>query len=187
MDLNKIDAALVLLQAIDSSAIIAGGFPRDMVYGVTPKDIDFFVSHDTTLEMIQNEFPEAKRESYAEWLAYSGNDVADVINLGVIGGIPAQVIRLTRGSDPLSRMKEHDFGFCQIASFNVMRPSKLTSAFVNDYVNNTVTLIHCEDKTQFDRSMHRWERLQKKYPSKRLVIPAEFQQFVTQPQDIFDL
>ena len=177
--LQAAQATLLALQTIDPSAIIAGGFLRDHYYGKPVKDIDYFVSSVATLKQIKQVFPFARQEHYAEFLRYQAAEVVDVIDLGTIEGVPAQVIVLAPGLIPEERARLHDFGFCQVWSRGL--PTVFYSGtFVRDNFSDTVTLDHCESYSEFCRSMGRWRRLKQKYPEKTLVIPERFQDFSTQ-------
>lgn len=171
----KVSEALAALCRIAPGSILAGGYLRDMTFGKPVKDVDFFVSYGTTCETLSTVFPDARREIYAEFLYYSSSEVIDVISIGTVGGYPAQVIVLKPYLDPMDRVAHMDFGFCQIACG--IQGGDLTAAFHKDKRNNTATLVYCESKQEFDRSMKRWDRLKLKYPERTLVIPEEYQQW----------
>lgn len=175
----NLTTALMALQVIAPGTVVAGGYLRDLFFGKPVKDIDFFLPHEgATLENLRTVFPEAKLESYSEWLAYRNEEVDAIYDLGLIDGLPAQGIVLREGMDPWARTERFDFGFCQIRTF-YDGFAQATDAFYKDAAASTATLVHCESQSEFDRSMKRWKRLSKKYPELTLVIPEEFRQWAT--------
>lgn len=177
MNIIAINTILQRIRRIDGHAIIAGGFLRDRHYGVTPKDIDIFVSNHVALADLQKLFPSARMEIYSAFLEYTSGEIDAVFDLGDLHvGFPVQVIRVTEGT-PADRVMRHDFGFCQIYSADLTGLSTKSFTFFSDSASDTVTLTYCEDQQQFDRSMKRWDRLKLKYPQKHLVIPQEFQKY----------
>lgn len=175
----NLTTTLMALQVIAPGTVVAGGYLRDQFFGKAPKDIDFFLPYSGgTIERLRTVFPEAKLESYSEWLTYRNEEVDAIYDLGKVDGLPAQGIVLREGMNPYERVQRFDFGFCQISTDDsgggLIWPTK---AFYKDAANGTATLIHCESRAEFDRSMKRWQRLSKKYPELTLVIPEEFQKW----------
>ncbi|QSI31466.1 hypothetical protein GNX71_18530 [Variovorax sp. RKNM96] len=168
--------ALAALCHIAPGSVLAGGYLRDRMNDKPVKDLDFFAPYGLTCEALRAAFPGACPETYAAFLAYSSSEVRDVFDIGMVDGHPAQVIVLEEGMDPLDRVSRMDFGFCQVATG--VGVYLTTTAFEVDQLNQTATLVHCEDEREFTRSMKRWDRLKLKYPERTLVIPAEFQQWV---------
>jgi len=168
-------ASLASLQAIEPAAIVAGGFLRDRLMGVAPKDIDLFCRELTgeQQDAVARAFPGARVEPFSKFLSYQSPDVARVWDLGEAGGYPLQLIEV-RG-DPAVRAAHHDFGLCQV--WHDGQELVCTDAFELDAQRRTFTLCHCESKREFDRSMKRFERLSNKYLGFALVIPYEFKEW----------
>lgn len=160
-------------------AVISGGYLRDRLNGVQPKDIDVFVpgmSLDQFVSM-KKAFPDSHKETFSGAMDYvSGGEVASCHVLGDVSGIPIQMIELYGQESYKDRYKINDFGQCQCMDDGVHFEG--TGLFVDDRVNHTFTLDVCEDKRQFDRSMRRWERLKERYPDHTLVIPNRFRGFM---------
>lgn len=173
-----VSLALECLQQLAPDAGISGGYLRDMVYGKQPKDIDVFCSKLTpeSLLCLLVLFPDAKQEAYSAWLDYATGEVDSVWDLGLVDGLPFQLIVLKEGLVPADRYRFNDFGICQLWHDGTQLTT--TSAFQMDAVGYTFTLCHCESEHELNRSMRRWDRLKKKYPDHELVIPERFQQWV---------
>lgn len=162
---------------IAPSAIVAGGYLRDRLNFVSPKDVDIFVEPLGLQQQfdLAKRFP-LKKDTATQFLEYTGGEFSEVCgvwSLGIADGYSVQLIEVDKA--PEQRAREHDFGICQV--YHDGTDLHVTDAFLKDHSERTFTLSHCESKAQFDRSMARYERLSMKYPSYPLVIPQEFQQW----------
>lgn len=167
-------------------AVVAGGYLRDMLHGIPPKDMDVFVMSDdgdgptaALLQAIQ------VITGPINWLCVGGEywgadsclrvGEAQVDHDGNLHPVPINVIVLQKGILPADDARLNDFGMCQI--WYDGERLQWTDAFLRDSVFWTFTLKVCEDVNQFARSMRRWERLRQKFPYHTLVIPPEFKEF----------
>ena len=164
--------ALTDVQKHYPDALIAGGFLRDTATGRTPKDIDIFIPH----QELPRGFPLASELSVEGGAQYaSGTEVECLWDLTGYE-LPVQIIMLRPGMDPVERSQNHDFGICQIW-WNGVGQAEYSEAFIHDIRHKTFTLTHCEDESEYKRSIRRWDRLSQKYPEFSLVIPDKFQRF----------
>lgn len=172
--------ALLKLHSIAPDAILAGGYLRDRLEKVEVKDADFFctdLGFGLEVDRLKELFPEARLENYSNWLEYTSPDVTAVWHLGTADGVPLQLIELTPGRAPEERVKEHDFGICQVWCDGAA--IRYTTEFFKDFTTNAFTLTQCESRREFERSMKRFARLSQKYPNHELVIPEEFAKWQT--------
>lgn len=142
-----------------TSAVIAGGAVRDSLFGKPVKDIDIFVSKEQA-HFITEVFS-VEKNLYCGYINIP--DVDGVFDIPVTHTeLPVQIITMDEGMSPADRLHTFDFGFCQVAydGKNIIT----TENFLNDYKNNTITLVYCENQHEYDRSMRRFERLKEKYP-----------------------
>lgn len=176
-------AAIVraLRQAGFDQAICAGGAVRDAINGKPVKDIDIFIAH--VGEGLKVRLEAALHMEFKYLCASYGtmgevNTVWDAVGLEV----PVQVIELLPGYVPLDRVATMDFGICQCWNdgYNIDK----TPAFSLDFMLDTFTLVQCENKREFERSMRRWKRLSQKYPEFTLVVLDEFKQYQWPDEDI---
>lgn len=163
------------------SAIVAGGAIRDYILGKPIKDIDVFVSYEDTDQFM---FPSLvmanalNRDVLKEdWSTYMNiPDVLAVYSMTPYMELPVQIIVMKPGLSPVDRIDQLDFGICQVWYNGVTK--KCTPAFSEDAVNKTITLVHCENLHEFERSMTRYVRLSQKYSEFELLIPEQFQQYL---------
>lgn len=148
-------------------AILAGGLLRDLYFGKEPKDADIFVPKlDPNNPAVQYLTP------FCAGGYMSAYEVGMVWSTPwTIQGLPVQIIEMAEGLDPAARVALHDFDFCQAWTdgFSLNGINKLRQV----EATGIVTLVHCEDLKQFDRSMRRWDRLSARYPELTLRIPDE--------------
>lgn len=169
-ELTQVLASLNLMKP----AVLAGGYLRDTLMGRPVKDVDFFIEGPLEVLDLQVRFPAAKLEPFSEWLAYRGREVRSVWNLGTTqDGLPMQLIELLPGLSVTERAEAHDFGLCQIWTNDGVH-IHTTEAFSLDATNKTFTLKTCEDASELERSLRRYQRLRQKYPEFTLVVPEEF-------------
>lgn len=150
------------------SAIVAGGCVRDEIFGKPVKDIDVFVSYADAYKYL---FPEShfadcleRDVSLEYWSLYT--DIPDVDSVCSVvplaGELPVQIIIMKPRLSPIERLGLLDFGFCQVAWDG--KEVVYTPEFQWDHYFDEITLVHCENQHEFDRSMVRYERLKQKYP-----------------------
>ena len=171
-----LDKIIAQVTAITNSraVVVAGGCLRDSVNGVPIKDIDVFVRSDvdahTFLTLLSLEYPGAKIQFN---LSYSSSEIHMVYDLGVdVDGSPVQLIQLKNGDTIEEITNRIDIGLCQIS----YGPNGLyyTGAFLQDFLNNTFTVVNCREESAVARTEGRIERLSKKYPGRKAVWPPEF-------------
>jgi hypothetical protein len=178
--------ALELVKDIPGAAI-AGGFIRDSIVGVQFKDIDIFIPHteDKVIEafMVKIDADEMQSASYMSqqevtriWSVHLANKNVDEYDLPeyhltVSTDHDVQIIMLAKGMTLADRIPLYDFGFCQCWFDG--KTLSYTDAFVDDLTRKEYTLVHCEDKKQFDRSMRRAEKFKKRFFDWKLVIPVD--------------
>lgn len=170
--------ALSAVQKVFPDAVLAGGYLRDAWYGREQKDIDIFIGYvqkaDNPTLLLQDQLGHDEIQPMLGSMYRKQGDVNSVWNVSGFD-LPAQVIMLNPGHTPTSRAREHDFDFCQIWHDGWATGSTLDFRQAN---YREVTLVQCEDQTQFNRSMVRWERLKEKYPDFKLVIPPRYRHYV---------
>jgi hypothetical protein len=154
-------------------AIVAGGFLRDSILGFQPKDIDIFISRrqgvrkEDLVESIGQALGGTAKIEFN--LSYTNMEVDRIIEVGIPGApYPVQVIELGDSKAPVDRVREHDFGLCQVW-LGAYYGLDATPAFTTDRQNKTCTLTHCESLAEWQRSMRRWQRLSQKLVGYRLV------------------
>lgn len=153
-------------------AIVAGGFLRDTLLDLEPKDIDIFIAkHEASKERLVEAVGRAMGgDAKMEFnCSYNNMEVDRIISVSVPGvTFPIQVIELDGRKGPIDRVKEHDFGLCQVwlgAAYGM----DCTPAFTHDKAHKTCSLVHCESVAEHTRSIRRWERLRQKLVGFRLV------------------
>ncbi len=159
--------ALSAVQKVYPSAILAGGYLRDAFFGRSQKDIDIFVDYSEVITGLPGSVVNTAS-------GYMDNGDVDLVWELKGYALPVQVIMLREGLTAMSRCLEHDFDFCQI--WHDGWSTGCTSAFANANMDE-ITLVHCENQKEFDRSMRRWKRLSVKYPECVLVIPERFHKY----------
>lgn len=162
----------LLVHAGFPEAIVAGGFLRDSLLDIEPKDIDVFIGNKAaiTKEVLVSALAEAlggfARVEFD--VTYSAMEVDRIIDVSSPAfPFPIQVIEMKPGLAPVEHARKHDFGICQVWVGSHGLDS--TRAFVLDHSGKTCTLVHCENEDEHARSMRRWERLKDKLEGFRLV------------------
>lgn len=175
---DKIGELLHRLESAGIRAAVSGGWLRDVYCGKTPKDIDVFVdfmgreTHALLASSVLIDITGLPVSVESTLGMYKEGEVARIFSAGEMGGVPVQIIELHEGLNPKTRWKHNDFGICQIAMF-IDDAGRLTiektPAFIRDAMEQTFTLVHCENEQEHARSMRRWERLREKYVGHCLV------------------
>lgn len=160
--------ALSFVRQFHPKAILAGGYLRDCLLGVQPKDIDIFVPHPGVY---------AQGRSAEDYTGDS--EVAGVVHVSGFA-LPVQVITLAPGLDVEDRVLHHDFGICQV--WHDGTDLHLTDNFRLDVLFRRFTLRHCESQREFYRSMSRWARIRERFDQFALHIPQRFARFEAQPE-----
>lgn len=171
LDKTLIQHGLNVLKEIRESipdAVITGGYLRDSFNGIKPKDIDIFFPNMPKEEID----PIMTAMHYVEMYGATYMPQSEVTRIWDsprwFGQPPIQLIMLAPGYKIEDRIQEYDFGFCQIWSDG--EDVYCTDNFLKDQEDSTITLVYCEDHTQFRRSMRRFDRFRQKYPHRRLRI-----------------
>lgn len=154
------DAQQVLLdiqRVVSPEAIMAGGYLRDKTFGKAPKDLDIFIPFmdegEGMMELAHMGFREEP------WSGYADLDEVCTVWSALFDGFPVQVIELAPGMSPVERVKLHDFGLCQAWWDGASAWLGRTQAFGADMADRCFTLVHCESKHEWGRSMRRYKRL----------------------------
>lgn len=155
-------------------AVVAGGYLRDSLLGLPPKDIDVFIPKSAIVSDVlaqrlgQAVGHDVKIECN---LSYANMEVARIMGT-TDRALPIQFIEMSGGQDPKERVARHDFGICQV--WVDMNGLDWTEAFEHDRRRMDCTLVHCESPEEHKRSMRRWERLKEKLAGWRLVDPTSW-------------
>jgi hypothetical protein len=153
------------------NAVVAGGYLRDSILGLEPKDIDVFLPRtDLTTEQMEETLTRVMVQSVTcEFnLSYANMEARRVFTtLPNWGALPIQFVELSEGTDPKERVLEHDFGICQV--WVDMDGLHTTGFFDVDQAQRTCTLVYCESEVEWKRSMRRWDRLKEKLTGFRLM------------------
>jgi hypothetical protein len=166
----------LLVHAGFPEAIVAGGFLRDTLLGIEPKDIDVFIGNKT---MTSEALVSALHEALGGYVkvefdvTYSAMEVDRILAVDSPAyPFPIQVIEMKPGLSPVEHARRHDFGICQvwIGSHGL----DATIAFTEDRKRKLCTLVHCENADEHARSMRRWERLKDKLVGFQLVDETEW-------------
>lgn len=174
---EKIAEGIKILKFIQKDipgASLAGGYLRDAVLGGTPKDIDIFIPYvePYVIDRVMQSYSavEMKGAKYMPQQEVTRIwDVVDSIKTELsTRKLPVQIIMLNKGLNIEERIQQYDFGLCQIWTEGEI--VYCTQSFVDDVNNKTCSLIVCEDDTQFQRSMRRFDRFKQRYPDLQLKI-----------------
>jgi hypothetical protein len=186
---DKYDLAMQALELVKDipGAAIAGGFIRDSIVGVQFKDIDIFVPYteDKVIEAVMAKIDAEEMQSasymsqqevtriWSKYLSSEDTDEYDIPESQLVFSKQheVQIIMLAKGMTLADRIPLYDFGFCQCWFDG--KALSYTDAFVDDLTRKEYTLVHCEDKKQFDRSMRRAEKFKKRFSDWKLVIPVD--------------
>lgn len=145
-------------------AVVAGGYLRDTVLGIAPKDMDVFIPHCAQRDnaILCRNLAGALGEPVTvqhNISAYANLEVCRIFEChNALRPVPVQVIEMAPGIDPAERAKGHDFGLCQ---FWMGLDGRLrgTDQAWKDNRELTFTLTHAETFKEWERSQRRWVRL----------------------------
>jgi hypothetical protein len=186
---EKIAEGIKILKFIQNDipgASLAGGYLRDAVLGGTPKDIDIFIPYvePYVIDRVMQSYSAVEMKGAKYMPQQEVTRIWDVVDnyelnpiLDTVDSIktelsnrklPVQIIMLNKGLNIEERIQQYDFGLCQIWTEGEV--TYCTQGFVDDVNNKTCTLIVCEDHTQFQRSMRRFDRFKQRYPELQLKI-----------------
>ena len=167
---------LTALQRGPRYAAVAGGFLRDQMLGVVPKDLDIFVSHEFTTSMLParyalNPLADADFEKYADFAPLGPLAVWNVCDAatGEPLEVPTQIIVRSCYCDE-ELLHGFDLAFCQIAMCltNRARGVTVTPGFLRDIAENTATPVeHAGARTPEARLA----RLKARHPTRMFVEP----------------
>lgn len=106
---------LAVIQKVVPSAVIAGGFLRDIHAGVQPKDIDIFCGPISEAQLYAAGLP-FRTVFDSAYVASARDEVAKVYDLTFwFSPIPVQLVVLKREMTPAEVIGRVDFDFCEIA------------------------------------------------------------------------
>ena len=168
-------ALFQLHKHVSSSAIIAGGYLRDLWHSVEPKDIDIFVS-DVAEDIIQDRLEACLRRHWPSSECLNPATSETIARLYAEFGIRQQwIFRSSKGLPPINLIignncdapvqicKRFDFGICRI--YYDGRSIEYSSYFTMDSDQKTFTFLTGDR----GRSLIRWYRIKRRYPGWRLV------------------
>lgn len=152
---------LKVIQKFDARAVIAGGYLRDMILGVQPKDVDIWIYKQLPKELVLDLPPDSYK--VLRRIPVQNSFAMKCIVSVEWRGITFDIIQLR---DPTIRAVDRfDFGLNQ-----VWYDGKLihtTPAFDYDQKNKTITYLNSsENYTRLDRIIkERIPRMRAKYPT----------------------
>lgn len=178
----KLPAPLVITMAsvrsVLPSAFLAGGALRDLDNGRPVKDYDvFFTEHDYSLYALDAVL-EGLNYHYRSRCsgAYMDGAAGEVDGTSIYYSTDCQpdlnLIQLDKSFNPARIIDRVDFGICQIGYSEIGVVD--TTAYEFDKRNQCFTLTRAESVDGVERSLKRFERLQKKYPGWVLNVPDEY-------------
>lgn len=176
------------VRVISPTALIGGGFVRDIINGRAVKDVDLFVHdalsvYDDIAKRIRQTHPVAGEvaRDYFDW----DPSITSVQLFHSDDGWPeVNLIAMPELLDVSSLFKRFDFGICQAAYDGVAVHT--SEAFWKDHRDRTFTLTRCDHHHQYVRSVQRYARLSVKYPGYSLVVPEQFQHHAADAEAVWD-
>ena len=185
--LSKIKEPIRILRKFSRShptAIIAGGYHRDLYNEVDFRDVDIYLrgnSHDIT-ESFLIDFFELKVNDFRSLdmvrTLSETDEEYDVENSEHIVAVyemrknEIQYNFIVVDMNPIKYVKEKfDFGICKVYCDGTK--ITYTEEFMKDVINKTLTLSpHAFSKAGFDHAMNvHYPKLKSKYPDHHLIIP----------------
>lgn len=159
-----------LAETYQIQAVCAGGAPRDLWHGKTPKDVDIFVfgfdkaRAQSFIEQLRADLPEAE---FTETQCYPGTDHPLNLQRIIEFCVPAcpwplQLIFCGKSATPEQVVARIDFGICRIGL--ALGHDIVTPEFVSDAEERTFTLLRVVDDFDAPRSVARFCSLRWKYP-----------------------
>lgn len=169
-------AVLREVQKIDPYALIAGGCLRDIVHNVPIKDIDIFVTPMSLSRWgqcclaVQEHYPTLSNDDDFDDSTATAPIECETGHMYYRrkDPIPINMI-LLKTLRPVEYAPRFDWGLCQIY-YDGNTVTRL-SPFNQDSANKTLTLCRWTDLEGVQYSYGRFERLLKKYPGYKLVVP----------------
>ncbi len=174
LDKNILDLAkYIAMNSTGYKVYIGGGMPRDVMLGVTPKDIDlFFVPEEGMDEYMLCDKHPMLHFSYR----METNDTQSLYQRGVeqlIGfKTPLMSVKelqfIVYGASLTAQelAEDMDIGICQIMLDVLTGQWYVSDNFKKDVVNKEIRCYHKYDKW---RMIERFERMEKKYPAFKSV------------------
>jgi hypothetical protein len=180
-------ATLAAVREVFPGALIAGGALRDLDNDRPVKDLDVFAPDVPDLDVFAPDVPDldtlraraASLERPGAVMGVMGGyeswATAECVGVLDISGPHADFQLIGLRSGPETILPRLDFGICRIGydGSEVIR----TDEYLADQATQSFTLLRCDDESQRDRSLRRFDRLSEKYPGWVLVDP-EFQDFI---------
>lgn len=161
---------LLKIQETFPAAYIGGGCLRDLWLNKPIKDIDIFIlntNDDDIVEFIKNN-NENNLIFTRDMKSYNGlsnSEVKRVITYpNQIDNLNVEFIMLDTDLFPI--YKRFDFGICQIIYDG--KEILFSGDFLNDIKNKTFTLVRCDNESQFERSIRRWDKFKIQFPEYNL-------------------
>ena len=168
----EVGSIMALISSVAPSAVLAGGYLRDLATGVTPKDLDVFVSEEDYFAATDYLY----REGYHCTKHLNSGYVCLPAEVDAISDfthpdpslIPVNLVGLRGNLTMDQHVARFDFGICQIGYRN--GEVFVTDAFMQDLQEQTFTLTR-EGEASREFSMKRWERISPRFPGWTLVVP----------------
>ena len=166
------------IQNFFPDAVIAGGCQRDSYFKREIKDIDLFIPTPDLQQL------EALRKHYANninrTLQSSGTTVfpnQDIYAVNTLSGVAAYNVDIVSVNVPKDKILDRfDFGICQL--MYDLQDLQTTKAFKADRDNKTFTLLRCDNREQYNRSIRRaYKFLDSKYDDFTLNLNGFDKQF----------
>lgn len=173
---------------IGCSAIIAGGYYRDLYNGIAFSDVDIYLRGDDgdfndaywtnffnlqTSNFLSKDSIQTLSETNGEY------DVANNARIIAVFGMVMNEVRynlIVVDCDPIEYVHNRfDFGICKVYCDGTK--ITFTEEFMADVLNKTLTFSDHEfSKSNFNHAMHvHYVKLKEKYPDYTLVVPKRHQ------------
>jgi hypothetical protein len=165
--------ALRRVQQEFPTAIIAGGYLRDLDHGVEPKDIDIFIETNfelDTFEQLKDCLPDHYGRDVTRNSEYAKGDTAfihGVYEFRRDGATPLNIIACNKareGRFMQEQLARFDIGLCQVAFDG--NKFEVTTAYCVDKYQRTLTLVN---PWSVAHSIDRARRISLRYPGWRII------------------